>query len=70
MKKDVVRLSGYNFSIIYKGVEYELSSDVCLKVMLYDGSIKPNPEDAGHTPMEIKEFVEQTFWEGKAIGLD
>lgn len=65
-----VRLSGYNFSIKYDGVEYEISTDVCLKVYLFDGSITPEPEDNNHTPIEIKEFVEQMFWEGKAIGLD
>lgn len=67
--KNEVRLSGYNFIIQYGGVEYEVSTDVCLEVYLFDGSITPNPEDNNHTPMEIKEFVEQTFWDGKAIGL-
>jgi len=64
-----VRLSGYNFIVTYKDVEYELRTDVCLEPYIFEGSIKPNPEDAGHTPMEIKEFVEQVFLKGKAIGL-
>ena len=68
--KNEVRLIGYNFLILYEGVEYAVSTDVCLSVHLYDGSIEPDPYDAGHTPMEIKEFVEDEFMNGRAIGLD
>ncbi len=64
-----VRLTGYKFNIHYNGVEYDVQTDVCLEVLLFDGSITPNPCDNNHTPMEIKEFVEQTFWDGGAIGL-
>ena len=68
--KNEVRLTGYNFTIQYNNIEYEISTDVWLKVYLFDGSIIPNPEENNHTPIEIKEFVEQEFWEGKAIGFD
>lgn len=68
--KNEVRLSGYNFTIYYENVEYEIITDVCLEVYLFDGSIKPDPVVNKHTPMEIKEFVEKMFSEGKAIGLD
>ena len=68
--KNEVRLSGYNFMIKYEGIESDVSTDACLKFMLYDGSITPDPFDNNHTPRDIKEFVEQMFWEGKAIGLD
>lgn len=67
--KNEVRLTGYSFTIQYKNVEYQINTDVCLEVYVFDGSIIPNPKDNNHTPMEIKEFVEQTFWDGKAIGL-
>ena len=68
--KNEVRLTGYKFTIRYKDIEYEISTDVCLEVYLFNGSITPNPKENNHTPMEIKEFVEHEFWKGKAIGLD
>lgn len=70
MAENEVRLTGYSFSIIYDDVEYEISTDVCLEPYIFEGSIEPSPEDNNHTPMEIKDFVEQTFMDGKAIGLD
>ena len=68
--KNEVRLAGYRFTVQYKGVEYEIITDVCLDVFLFDGSIIPNPVENNHTPMEIKEFVEQEFLKGKVIGFD
>ena len=70
MIKNEVRLTGYTFSVIYEGVEYEISADVCLEPFTHPGSITPNPFDHDHTPMEIKDYVEATFMNGLAIGLD
>jgi hypothetical protein len=68
--KNEVRLTGYNFTVVYKGVEYEITTDVCFKVHLFPGSINPDPYENNHTPIEIVEFVEQTFFEGNTIGID
>ena len=70
MKNNQVRLSGYNFMIIYNGIEYEISTDVCLDIYLFDGSITPDPSENSHTYIEIKDFVEEQFSNGNAIGLD
>jgi hypothetical protein len=69
MKNDVT-LSGYRFNIHYDGIEYDVITDTTFEVMLFDGSIEPNPEDNNHTPMEIYDFVEQMFWAGDVKGLD
>ena len=65
-----INLTGHCFSIVYEGVEYEVSTDVCYEVMLFDGSITPSPSDNGHTPMEISNFVESAIASGGVIGLD
>jgi hypothetical protein len=70
MSENEVRLTGYNFIIVYDGVEYNISADVCLDVMTHPDSIIPNPFNHNHTPMEIKEYVEETFMNGLAIGLN